>query len=63
AKKILEKDKLLLQRFLDTIFYTCSIIFNNTCDLAMTILPNQNNNTKDNVSSDKDDNEENINKE
>ncbi|PKC15507.1 hypothetical protein RhiirA5_408130 [Rhizophagus irregularis] len=39
AKKLSEKDKTILRRFLDTIFYTCGMSFHNTCDLAMAISP------------------------
>ena len=41
AKKLSEKDKTILRGFLDTIFYTCSISFHNTCDLATAVLPKQ----------------------
>src|SRR6266540_2991701 len=37
AKKLSEKDKMMLREFLDTIFYICSMSFRNTYDLAMTI--------------------------
>src|SRR6266496_6742363 len=40
-KKLSEKDKAILQGFLDTIFYTCGISFHDTCDLAMAIPPKQ----------------------
>ncbi|CAG8612740.1 7401_t:CDS:2, partial [Scutellospora calospora] len=41
AKKLSEKDKTLLRRFLDTIFYTCSMSFHYICDLAMVVLLEQ----------------------
>ncbi len=41
SKKLSEKDKATLQRFLDTIFYTCGMAFHNTCDLAKAIPPKQ----------------------
>ncbi len=41
AKKLSEKDKTTLRRFLDTIFYTCGMSFHNTCDLAMAVSPKQ----------------------
>ncbi len=41
AKKLSEKDKTTLRRFLDTIFYTCGISFHNTCDLAIAVSPKQ----------------------
>ncbi|CAG8848573.1 37222_t:CDS:2, partial [Gigaspora margarita] len=41
AKKLSEKDKALLKRFLDPIFYTCGMSFHDTCDLAMTALPKE----------------------
>ncbi|UZO22623.1 uncharacterized protein OCT59_014981 [Rhizophagus irregularis] len=36
ARKLSKKDRTRLQSFLDTIFYTCSMLFHNTCDLAIT---------------------------
>jgi len=41
AKKLSEKDKTMLQEFLDTIFYTCGMSFHNTCDLAIAVPPKQ----------------------
>jgi len=41
AKKLSEKNKTTLRRFLDTIFYTCGMSFYNTCDLAMAVSPKQ----------------------
>jgi len=41
VKKLSEKDKTILQGFLDTIFYTCGTSFHDTCDLAMAIPPKQ----------------------
>ena len=42
AKKLSEKDRKMLQGFLDTIFFTCGMSFHNIlCDLAMVILPKQ----------------------
>ncbi len=41
TKKLTEKDKIILQGFLDTIFYTCDIPFYNTCDLVMVIPSKQ----------------------
>ena len=41
AKKLSEKDKTTLRRFLDTIFYKCGMSFHNTCDLAMAVSPKQ----------------------
>ena len=41
AKKLSEKDRIMLQGFLDTIFFTCGMSFHNTCDLAMAVLPKQ----------------------
>ena len=38
VKKLSEKDKVILQEFLDTIFYTYGMSFYNTCDLAVAIL-------------------------
>src|SRR5437763_9054585 len=46
AKKLSEKDKTMLQTFLDTIFYTCGMAFHNTCDLAKAI-PKQQDGNKD----------------
>ncbi|CAG8721321.1 4725_t:CDS:2 [Gigaspora margarita] len=56
AKKLSEKDHTLLQRFLDTIFYTCGMSFHGTCDLSMTIppkLPDLYNELESNSNSDK----------
>src|SRR4051794_39626261 len=48
AKKLSEKDKVTLQRFLDTIFYTCGMSFHNTCDLTkVTPLKQQDDNSED----------------
>ena len=52
AKKLTEKDKTILQGFLDTIFYTCGMPFHNTCDLAMAVPPKQ---SDDNIENDDDD--------
>lgn len=41
AKKLSEKDRILLQEFLDTIFYTCGMSFHNTCDLSIAVPPKQ----------------------
>jgi hypothetical protein len=41
VKKLTEKDKTILQGFLDTIFYTCGMPFHNTCDLAIAVPPKQ----------------------
>lgn len=41
AKKLSEKDTIMLQGFLDTIFYTCGMAFHNTCDLAKATPPKQ----------------------
>ncbi|CAG8760024.1 6397_t:CDS:2, partial [Rhizophagus irregularis] len=41
AKKLSEKDKTILQGFLDTILYTCGMSFYNTYDLAIAIPPKQ----------------------
>jgi len=41
AKKLSEKDKTILQGFLDTIFYTCGMSFYNTCDLTTAVPPKQ----------------------
>jgi len=41
AKKLTEKDKTILRRFLDTIFYTCGMSFHNVCDPAMAVSPKQ----------------------
>src|SRR3954451_10549312 len=30
----------MLQEFLDTIFFTCGMLFHNTCDLAIAVIPN-----------------------
>ncbi|GES77342.1 hypothetical protein GLOIN_2v1880501 [Rhizophagus clarus] len=46
AKKLTERDKTILRRFLDTIFYTCGMSFHNTCDLAMAIFPKQHDDTE-----------------
>ncbi len=64
AKKLSEKNKTILREFLNTIFYTCGISFYDTCDLAMTILPKQHEDTKNDISHDKEaDNQENMDKE
>jgi hypothetical protein len=39
AKKLTEKDKTILRRFLNTIFYTCGMSFYNVCDPAMAVSP------------------------
>ena len=39
AKRLSEKDRMILQGFLETIFYTCGMAFHNTCDLAMVASP------------------------
>src|SRR3954453_10939164 len=41
AKKLSEKDRIMLRGFLDTIFFTCGMSFHNTCDLAMAVIPKQ----------------------
>ncbi|GET04088.1 uncharacterized protein LOC105326236 [Rhizophagus clarus] len=46
AKKLTEKDKTILRRFLDIIFYTCGMSFHNTCDLVMAISPKQHDDTE-----------------
>ena len=53
AKKLAEKDKTILQGFLDTIFYTCGMPFHNTCDLTMAIPPKQSDDTDNEISHDK----------
>ncbi|CAG8846918.1 43111_t:CDS:1, partial [Gigaspora margarita] len=66
ANKLSKKDKTLLRRFLDTIFYICDMLFHNTCDLLMSILPNQpevNDNIKNTTNFNKETNQENIDKE
>lgn len=57
AKKLTEKDKTILQRFLDTIFYTCGMSFHNTCDLAMAIPPKQHDDDTENDDGEADDQE------
>ena len=61
AKKLAEKDKAVLQSFLDTIIYTCGMPFHNTCDLATAIPPKQSDVDMDNeVSHDKEVNDQEI---
>lgn len=38
TKKLTEKDKTILQRFLDTIFYTCGISFHNIYNLTILVI-------------------------
>ncbi|CAG8857199.1 15053_t:CDS:1, partial [Gigaspora margarita] len=40
AKKLLLKEREMLESFLDTILYICGMSFHNTCDLASTKLIN-----------------------
>ncbi|CAG8473433.1 7115_t:CDS:2 [Scutellospora calospora] len=47
SKKLSEKDIILLQRFLDTVFYTCGMSFYGTCDLTM-IIPLEQSDVHDN---------------
>ena len=54
AKKLTEKDKSILQGFLDTIFYTYGMSFHNTCDLAMAVPPKKPDNAEDDDAEDDD---------
>ncbi|CAG8790042.1 3154_t:CDS:2, partial [Gigaspora margarita] len=40
TKKLLAKERKILESFLDTVLYTCGMSFHNTCDLASTGLIN-----------------------
>src|SRR5687767_2621286 len=50
ARKLFKKDRTRLQSFLDTIFYTCSMSFYNTYDLAITTpVPSKQHNKIENL--------------